>query len=205
MSEQNEKVISKPNKKTRPYNSTESKDRIKKAAIWTFSRNGFKGTTVRTIAKRAKVNIAMIDRYFGGKNELFEVLMRDFVDAHKSRELPYPPQKNLKEEIRLFLSFRTNEVAQDVPFARMLLSQALIDPKHKQKFEEIVIRREDEHLAARLKLLEEQDLLPKKSESQALTSIVSTYLCGLHITCLILFSRSEAEIERDIENFCNQL
>src|SRR5271154_4625201 len=119
--EQNEKVISKPNKKTRHYNSTESKDRIKKAAIWTFSRNGFKGIMVRTIAKRAKVNIAMIDRYFGGKNELFEVLMREFANAHKFRPLPYAPQKSLKEEVRLFLAFRTSEVAQDVPFARMLL------------------------------------------------------------------------------------
>ena len=39
-----------------------------------FSEHGFDGTSVRTIAKQAQVNIAMISYYFGSKEKLLESL-----------------------------------------------------------------------------------------------------------------------------------
>lgn len=40
-----------------------------------FAKNGFKGTSVRVIAKEADINIAMISYYFGSKKELLKTLM----------------------------------------------------------------------------------------------------------------------------------
>ena len=40
-----------------------------------FSEHGFDGTSVRTIAKQAQVNIAMISYYFGSKEKLLESLL----------------------------------------------------------------------------------------------------------------------------------
>ncbi|MCG9793647.1 TetR/AcrR family transcriptional regulator [Flavobacterium algicola] len=40
-----------------------------------FAENGFERTSIRTIAKEAKINIAMVSYYFGSKEKLLEALV----------------------------------------------------------------------------------------------------------------------------------
>ena len=40
-----------------------------------FGENGFDGTSIRDIAQKANVNLAMISYYFGSKEKLLEALM----------------------------------------------------------------------------------------------------------------------------------
>ncbi|MGA9639729.1 TetR/AcrR family transcriptional regulator [Flavobacterium sp.] len=40
-----------------------------------FAENGFDGTSIRTIAKEAKINVAMVSYYFGSKEKLLEALI----------------------------------------------------------------------------------------------------------------------------------
>ncbi|MFY8008647.1 MAG: TetR family transcriptional regulator, partial [Flavobacterium sp.] len=40
-----------------------------------FAEEGFDGTSVRDIAKKANINIAMISYYFGSKEKLLEALV----------------------------------------------------------------------------------------------------------------------------------
>jgi len=40
-----------------------------------FAENGFEGTSIRTIAKKAEINIAMVSYYFGSKDKLLEALI----------------------------------------------------------------------------------------------------------------------------------
>ncbi|KQB44071.1 Transcriptional regulator, TetR family [Flavobacterium daejeonense] len=40
-----------------------------------FAENGFEGTSIRTIAKEADINIAMVSYYFGSKEKLLEALI----------------------------------------------------------------------------------------------------------------------------------
>ncbi|BCH20696.1 TetR family transcriptional regulator [Mesorhizobium sp. L-8-10] len=48
-----------------------TRKRLVGAARKAFSEHGYEGTTVREIAADAKVNPALINRYFGGKEQLF--------------------------------------------------------------------------------------------------------------------------------------
>ena len=48
-----------------------TRERLIGAARKAFSQNGFERTTVREIAGEAGVNPALINRYFGGKEQLF--------------------------------------------------------------------------------------------------------------------------------------
>ena len=48
-----------------------TRERLIAAARMMFSRQGFERTTVREIAGEAGVNPALINRYFGGKEQLF--------------------------------------------------------------------------------------------------------------------------------------
>ena len=48
-----------------------------------FAEDGFDGTSIRQIAKEAKVNIAMISYYFGSKEKLLETLILDRTSGMK--------------------------------------------------------------------------------------------------------------------------
>jgi AcrR family transcriptional regulator len=52
-------------------NAEATQARLLQAARTQFAANGFERTTVRDIAAAAGVNVALISRYFGGKDELF--------------------------------------------------------------------------------------------------------------------------------------
>lgn len=53
----------------------EKQIQILKVAEKLFAKHGFEGTSVRQIAKKADINIAMISYYFGSKEKLLGVLM----------------------------------------------------------------------------------------------------------------------------------
>ncbi|MBL4748196.1 MAG: TetR family transcriptional regulator [Magnetovibrio sp.] len=51
--------------------------KIKTAAITEFAAHGLDGTTIEQIARRASVNKERVYNYFGGKKELFILILRD--------------------------------------------------------------------------------------------------------------------------------
>lgn len=53
----------------------EKKIQILQVAEKLFSDKGFEGTSIRNIAKEAKINIAMVSYYFGSKERLLESLI----------------------------------------------------------------------------------------------------------------------------------
>lgn len=54
-----------------------TKQKIKDAATAEFTQHGPDGTTVERIARRAKVNKERVYNYFGGKQELFRVILQE--------------------------------------------------------------------------------------------------------------------------------
>lgn len=58
------------------------KQEVSNAAVELFNAKGFAGTSVREIASRAGVNVALISYYFGGKKSLLEGLMTSFYEGY---------------------------------------------------------------------------------------------------------------------------
>src|SRR4030095_14830577 len=54
---------------------TDKKTHIINAAVELFAEKGFEGTSIRDIATKANVNVAMINYYFGSKEKLFECMV----------------------------------------------------------------------------------------------------------------------------------
>jgi AcrR family transcriptional regulator len=65
--------------------TAETKLKIAEAAIYLFTSQGYKGTTVRQIAKQAGVNLALISYHFGGKKGLLEELITSFFEGYIRR------------------------------------------------------------------------------------------------------------------------
>lgn len=59
-----------------------------------FSEHGFDGTSIRKIAKEAKINIAMVSYYFGSKERLLESLI-----IYRTSDLKFQLDHLLQEEL----------------------------------------------------------------------------------------------------------
>lgn len=57
-----------------------SEQKIISVATEMFANNGFDGTSIRDICKKADVNISMISYYFGGKEELYAKIVSGIVE-----------------------------------------------------------------------------------------------------------------------------
>lgn len=66
-----------PKKESQP--SKEAKERLLEAGIKIFAQSGFEGASTRMLVKEANVNISAIPYYFGGKDGLYEAVMRHIV------------------------------------------------------------------------------------------------------------------------------
>jgi AcrR family transcriptional regulator len=56
---------------------TDKKAHIINHAIELFAEKGFEGSSIRDLAARAGVNVAMVNYYFGSKEKLFESMVED--------------------------------------------------------------------------------------------------------------------------------
>ena len=54
---------------------TDKKEHIMNTAIELFAEKGFEGSSIRDLATRAGVNVAMVNYYFGSKDKLFEAIV----------------------------------------------------------------------------------------------------------------------------------
>ncbi|MBM7631845.1 forespore capture DNA-binding protein RefZ [Geomicrobium sediminis] len=59
--------------------STKTKEAVMTAAVDLFMTRGYNGTSVRAVADEAKVNVALISYYFGGKKGLLETILNDYL------------------------------------------------------------------------------------------------------------------------------
>ncbi len=55
--------------------ATNKKEHIIDTAIELFAEKGFEGSSIRDLAKRAGVNVAMVNYYFGSKENLFQSMV----------------------------------------------------------------------------------------------------------------------------------
>ena len=54
----------------------DKKENIINAAVELFAEKGFEGTSIRELAAKAGVNVAMVNYYFGSKEKLFEAMVQ---------------------------------------------------------------------------------------------------------------------------------
>ncbi len=77
--------------------SLDKKEHIIDAAIELFSEKGFEGTSIRELAAKADVNLAMVNYYFGSKDKLFEAMVEHKVSFMRGRIEELEQDKTLNE------------------------------------------------------------------------------------------------------------
>ena len=108
--------------------SASSRERILAAARELFAARGFKGTTTAAIARRARVNEALIFRHFPGKKDLYTAILRDKLeDESLARLIDAAECRNISVEDALRLVARRFAESFDPVFLRLYYHSALED------------------------------------------------------------------------------
>jgi AcrR family transcriptional regulator len=109
---------------TRPRDANTTRNNILDAARSLFAQTGYDGTNLRQVAELAECNVALISRYFGGKDELFrEVVLegftleaivtddRDKLGEHLARYILNKRERGALEPLLALLRSSGNETA----------------------------------------------------------------------------------------------
>ena len=111
-----------------------SKDKILAVALELFAQNGYQGTSIAQIAKKAKISKGLMYNYFKNKEKLLEEIVLD--GFNKIAELDYGldsnenPQKKLKNLIDSTL----NHLYENLKYWQ-LYTALLVQPNVQKKFE----------------------------------------------------------------------
>lgn len=103
---------------------------ILKAAVRLFSKNGFRGTTTKKIAKAAGISEAMVFRHFANKEELYSAIL-DHKACNHGLENPFEEvseQIKNKDDYGVFYGLALNALRhhrEDDEFIRLLLYSGL--------------------------------------------------------------------------------
>ncbi len=107
-----------------------TRERILKAACEVFAERGYRGAKVADICRRAGVNIASVNYYFGGKASLYTEVWRE---TFRNYAVPIPavskdltPEERLGAHIRSFIQNFADEGSQG-RFTRLYLME-LVHP-----------------------------------------------------------------------------
>ena len=108
--------------------SVSSRERILAAARELFAARGFKRTTTASIARRARLNEALIFRHFPAKEDLFTAILRDKLDDERLvRMIDAAECRSIPVEDGLRLVAQRFAEAFDPVFLRLYYHSALED------------------------------------------------------------------------------
>jgi AcrR family transcriptional regulator len=114
-------------KKKARLSGNERREQIIRTATELFSRDGFRGATMRRLAEKAGISEAMIYHHFPSKGALYDAMLQ--VKLENSKHLFYPLEAaNAKQDrvvLETIIGNFLSEVMKDTSYMRMLLYSAL--------------------------------------------------------------------------------
>jgi AcrR family transcriptional regulator len=163
-----------------------SEERLINAGREIFSKHGFDGATTRMIAKKADVNESLIGRYFDGKEGLLVAIIEKFLEEMIHRELTYPPQDSLTQELALYAEDRLMVGCTHIDFVKIIFSQALVNRKFRKQVLETIPMQLDPRLIARVQKLAEDQKLKASVNVEEVCEDIDSYLGGVFFHDTIL-------------------
>lgn len=106
-------------------NVTEKHRNILAKAEELFAAKGYSATTVRDIAKAAKINLAMVSYYFGSKDKLVETLFRERIQAMQLKIGSIVDNENLTplHKVEILIDEYISKVFEKQSFYKIMLCE----------------------------------------------------------------------------------
>ena len=119
--------------------STDKKEHIMNVALELFAEKGFEGSSIRDLAARAEVNIAMINYYFGSKDNLFLAMVayKAIIMRGKLDEISANTKLSEMEKIDAIIESYVARILSQPLFHRILYQELLLGDR-KEMHEKII-------------------------------------------------------------------
>lgn len=189
----------KPSKKEASRELTKRK--LLDTALRVFAKKGFEASTTKLIATKAKVNEALIFRYFGDKDGLLLAVILEQVASFDLGAERYPLADSLEQEVKNFVHFTHQDHMEHLEFLRVAISRALVDRKMLQKIMENIPMFGNPIFTDRLKGLRSRGLLRKDVNVDHLSAEVSLFCSGCMITLAAAGGEQFETIQSSIDSF----
>ena len=177
--------------KSKKRDRSASEERLLNAGLEVFSAHGYDGSTTKMIAKTADVNESLIGRYFDGKEGLLIAIIEKFLEEMVNRELPYPPQNSLTEELEFYTKDRIEVVCLHEDFAKIIFSQGLVNRTFKKRVLETIPMQLDPRLIARVQKLADEGKLIAGVDIEEVCEDVDSYMSGIFFHDVILHEKTK--------------
>lgn len=111
-----------------------SKDKILSVALELFAQNGYQGTSISQIAKKAKISKGLMYNYFKNKEKLLEEIVLE--GFNKISELDYglKKDKSPKKKLKELIDDTMNHLYDNLKYWQ-LYAALLVQPQVQKKFE----------------------------------------------------------------------
>ena len=105
------------------------KEKALKNAMELFWKKGFNGTSVRDIAEKANVNLAMISYYFGSKDKLLEALFgyRGEIYKMKLESMIGNNEMTSLEKMNTLIDHYIDKIMQQQCFSRIMVREQVLN------------------------------------------------------------------------------
>ena len=187
---------------------TKSKDRaateakLLLAAEEVISQLGFKGATTRLIAKKANINISLINRYFDGKYGLFLSLVTSKMKSRIDQLLTYPPQETVEDELCHYGDFLLTGYFEHLKLFKIVMGQFISDAKFLKKFRNVVpMVIGNPQLETRLQVLMDQGKMSKEYPLAQVIDDIEAHACALCLTKIVIHDKDQQDVANDFKNF----
>ncbi|NCI51106.1 TetR/AcrR family transcriptional regulator [Sediminibacterium roseum] len=111
--------------------TVDKKEHIMNVAIELFAEKGFEGTSVRDLAARADVNVAMVNYYFGSKDRLFEAIVEYKASFMRGKldEIEADTKMSEIQKIDLIIENYVAKILSNPSFHRVLHQELLVSER----------------------------------------------------------------------------
>jgi AcrR family transcriptional regulator len=94
-----------------------------------FATNGFEGTSVRDIAQKAGVNIAMISYYFGSKEKLMQAIFEKGTESVRTQVNSMLGNNELTslQKVNILIDDYVNRIIEKQEFHKLLMREQMIN------------------------------------------------------------------------------
>lgn len=187
-----ENELNTPKPKKRDRSGSEAK--LMKAAEETFAKHGFAATTTKLIAQKAKLNEALIARYFGGKAGLLVAIVQHHIE-NKHGEIDYPIKATLEEELTAYILKKfESHCSHSEGFFRIVLSQVLVDAKFAKRIRSEAPLQPDMNLVARMQKLVEHGKMRSGLDLEAFGLALQIHISGIFLFEQMVMGRNREEV-----------
>ncbi|NCI46982.1 TetR/AcrR family transcriptional regulator [Sediminibacterium soli] len=110
----------------------EKKEHIIDTAMELFAEKGFEGCSIRDLATKAGVNLAMVNYYFGSKDKLFEAIVEHKARFMRGRldEIAADSKLDSLQKMDAVIESYVNKIISNPSFHKLLYQELLVNERN---------------------------------------------------------------------------